>query len=141
MTQLSQLIYVSKSCKPLGSDDLKQLLKKIRPRNEIAGISGMLLFDGGSFFQVLEGERTRITTLFEEIKTDPRHHSVVSILERPIRDRQFPDWSMGFAELNDDLYQQIEGLNDFYSAATCLNSIDPGRATKILQAFSQGRWH
>ena len=141
MTQLTQLIYVSKATRALDKEELTRLLGKIRPNNTRLGITGILLHDSGSFLQVLEGPLTAIRELYQRIAKDDKHHSIVTILERPIPERQFPNWSMGFAEVDPELLESIDGLNDFYSDATCFNEIDPGRATKILQAFAKGRWH
>ena len=55
MTQLTQLIYVSKATRALDKEELTTLLGKIRPNNSRLGITGILLHDSGSFLQVLEG--------------------------------------------------------------------------------------
>lgn len=141
MSNLTQLIYVSKATIDFSPERLTGLLSKIRPNNQQRDISGMLLHDGGAFMQVLEGDRAVLDDLFDTIQTDPRHTDVVLILEKPIAKRQFPDWSMGFTEITDEMLGKIDGLNDFYEAKTCLKDVDVGRAVKILDSFSRGNWH
>jgi hypothetical protein len=47
---------------------------------------------------------------------------------------------MGFASLGRAEAAQLVGANDFFGSASCLESIDPGRAKKLLVAFGSGRW-
>ena|SRR6056300_797189 len=140
MDVLHQLVYVSKS--QSSWDDLKtvEFLKRIRAKNHAKGVTGMLLFYNQSFLQILEGRPEVLSQLFATICTDPRHSQVVTILEKPIAKRQFPDWSMGFEHVSAEKLQSVEGFNDFFDEKTCLLDIDAGRAKKILTAFEQGRW-
>jgi hypothetical protein len=66
---------------------------------------------------------------------------VVEIIHEPIARRSFSAWTMGFARLDEADRAQIPGLNDFFGAGHALNQIDGGRARKLLEAFSAGRWH
>lgn len=140
MSDLIQLVYVSRATRDLSADDLTQLLAKIRPNNQQNAVTGMLLFDGGSFMQVIEGESNTIHHLFARIQLDARHSNIVHILEKPILKRQFPDWSMGFKNITDEMLSQVDGLNDFFVAKTCLSSVNQGRAVRILDAFARGKW-
>lgn len=124
----------------MSPEDLTKLLLKIRPNNQLNGITGMLLFDGGAFMQVIEGTPADIAHLFSRIQLDPRHKNIVHIVEKPIAKRQFPDWSMGFREITDDMLESVDGLNDFFVTKSCLANIDASRAVRILDAFSKGKW-
>lgn len=140
MTDLIQLVYVSKATGEVSCEDLTKLLLKIRPNNQLNNITGMLLFDGGSFMQVIEGAPNDIAHLFSRIQLDPRHEQIVHILEKPIAKRQFPDWSMGFRDITDAMLDSIDGLNDFFVAKSCLAQVDSSRAVRILDAFAKGKW-
>lgn len=140
MTDLIQLVYVSRATQDMTPENLTGLLAKIRPNNQKNAITGMLLFDGRSFMQVIEGNSRDIQHLFARIQLDPRHANIVHILEKPIVKRQFPDWSMGFRNITDDMLSEIDGLNDFFIAKTCLDNIDESRAIRVLEAFSKGKW-
>lgn len=141
MGDIYQLVYASRALQPFSDDELTALLSSIRPKNQARAVTGMLLYDDLAFLQILEGQKGELATLFELIQKDPRHHHIVTILEKPISQRQFGDWSMGFERVNKTKLASLEGLNDFYSDKTCLADVDAGRAKKILQAFQQGRWH
>jgi len=140
MSDLIQLVYVSKATREMSAEDLTRLLIKIRPNNQLNNISGMLLFGGGAFMQVIEGAPSDIAHLFSRIQLDSRHQSIVHILEKPIAKRQFPDWSMGFREVTDEMLSTIDGLNDFFVAKSCLANMDASRAVRIMESFSKGKW-
>jgi hypothetical protein len=100
----------------------------------------MLLFSGGAFFQVLEGERAVIEPLFEKICTDKRHCRANKIVLEPIADRAFAAWTMGHSGLGPKELGAIEGLNDFFSRGHSYQELDEGRAKMLLAAFKEGRW-
>ncbi len=92
-----QLVYASKSRAGLSDSDLVSLLAQARRRNAISGVTGVLLHMGGAFLQVLEGEEATIGQLFEDIRSDPRHGKVRTLLAQPVVRPMFRDWAMGFA--------------------------------------------
>jgi len=53
--------------------------------------------------QYLEGEREAVQNLLDIIKTDPRHHGIDIIVQGNEYHRMFPEWSMGFKELDNHL--------------------------------------
>jgi hypothetical protein len=94
-----QLGYVSTAANPMRREALVELLGQSRKANSEKQISGLLLYQGGHFFQVLEGAPDEIRELFERIAGDPRHTHVAVVFEQPIEQRHFADWSMGFQAL------------------------------------------
>lgn len=114
-----RLIYISNAVNPLSKSELLAILTKSRSNNRERNITGVLLYSDQTFVQVLEGDERIVDRVFEIIKKDRRHHNV-NIIERiPITAREFPDWSMGFEELDEQTLHRlgIEGLNKFFSDA------------------------
>lgn len=140
MTDLVHLIYCSTATRSMSNEDLLALLGEARTRNDELGVTGMLLYENGGFFQVIEGEAAVIDRLYAMIDADERHHDLVKIIHEPIARRVFADWTMGFSRLNPSQVSEIVGANDFFAAGESLTSLDSGRAKKILTAFRQGRW-
>jgi len=124
----------------MSHDELLRLLTRARQFNHSRSITGMLLYCDGSFFQVLEGEEPEIDALYRMIRKDPRHGKITQIIKEPIAHRSFSEWSMAFAGATPDQLDKIEGLKDFFTSGSCLADIDTGRAKKLLNAFSCGRW-
>ena len=46
--------------------------------------------------QLIEGPEEAIKRLYKNIVNDPRHEHVITVKERQISERLFPDWAMGF---------------------------------------------
>jgi Xaa-Pro aminopeptidase len=134
------LIYTSVATQDFGAALLTDLLRQARAANEPAGLTGMLLFSEGNFFQVLEGEPEAVDALYKKIQQDQRHSKLTVIIREPIFRRQFADWSMGFSDISQQDLSNIDGLNDFFQNGSCFSNLGPGRAKKLLAAFAEGRW-
>jgi hypothetical protein len=100
MNDLIHLIYASSAVRLMDNQDLVAILEKSYKNNARLDITGMLLYRGGNFLQVLEGPEESVDALFKVIMQDPRHHQVTRLLKRPVPDRQFENWQMGFANID-----------------------------------------
>jgi hypothetical protein len=140
MAQLIHCIYASKASPSFEENAIPQLLDAARRNNAGRGITGILLYVEGNFFQVLEGEEAAVNGTFEAIRGDDRHDRVTLIIREPIWERSFREWTMGFANVDMSEIQRHIGENDFFAGASCLQQLPPGRARKLLAAFRQGRW-
>lgn len=140
MSKTIHCIYASKASPDFRESELPQLLQEARTNNAAAGITGMLLYVEGNFFQVLEGEEAVVGPVFDRICGDTRHGRVTQIIREPIFERDFPDWTMGYARADFREVETYIGENDFFTTATCLTKMTPGRARKLLAAFGKGRW-
>ena len=107
------LIYVSTSVKLLKDDELLDILKVSRENNISSEVTGLLLYKGGNFMQVLEGPDEMVTALYEKIKTDPRHKDVSVISREQIQARQFHAWEMAFQNLDNPAIKNEPGYSQF----------------------------
>lgn len=89
-----RLIYVSTASDGLTETDLSDILTEATATNSRHGITGVLLFNGLNFLQMLEGVQRDVLDVFNRIVRDPRHTSVVTVLKEAAEARVFPDWSM-----------------------------------------------
>ena len=69
---LCRLIYASYANREFSGPELDELLLVSRHNNARASLTGVLFTHGRHFFQVLEGERTRVNELYHRIARDPR---------------------------------------------------------------------
>ena len=82
--------------------DIAKIIATAQRHNPKFGITGLLVFGSGYFFQWLEGPRDNVQSLMKIISADPRHDSVVVLSqEDEIRERLFPDWAMELVEAED----------------------------------------
>jgi hypothetical protein len=93
--RLFQLAYESTAVRPMVANDFRELLQKARAKNKRLGITGLLLYAQGRFFQVLEGPESAVRSLYDTIRDDERHTNVETLLTTTITARTFPDWEMG----------------------------------------------
>jgi hypothetical protein len=139
---LEQVIYTSTATRPQTEDDLAALLDKAREYNEQLGLSGLLIYDDGAFFQILEGEDDALEQLYERIEQDPRHHDMFLLLRRPIAERNFAGWSMGFC-CAVDLPEPLPGHAELRAAraAGLRTATDTALVERLTNVFMDGGWH
>lgn len=94
-----QLFYVSQANRNFNSIEIPNILAKAHAFNPTQGLTGVLMFRGGTFIQLLEGEEDRVRALYRKIATDPRHSNLLTLFERQAEERIFTDWSMAYKEL------------------------------------------
>jgi hypothetical protein len=140
MPSLIHLTYASVATGDFDTAQLTELLQQSRRANELAGLTGMLLYSDGNFFQLLEGEPAAVDALYAKLHLDKRHKQLTLIIREPIPKRDFADWSMGFSNVSPKELMQIAGLNDFFGNGSCFTELNAGRAKKLLAAFAKGRW-
>lgn len=92
--RLKTLTYTSRARLDLTDEDLAAIHQTARHLNALDGISGLLLFDGSRFLQIVEGAEDAIDNLVERLRVDPRHSAFEVRDERTVERRSFPDWSM-----------------------------------------------
>lgn len=102
------IVYFSSSVRPLKEDDLLTILANSRRNNRVLRITGVLLYVHGRIIQVLEGERDTLETLYQRIKEDKRHTNVTRVLDRPIGERLFSNWEMGYQTITT---RQLDDIN------------------------------
>lgn len=158
---ITQLIYASEieptgfnSRQPLKKQ-LDSLLERAQRRNSEVSVTGILLFSGGHFLQVLEGHQRVLGSLFARIAADPRHRNVVELAWLQSPERLFGKWYMGLLNLDervdldpqlfnsfqkrlgaglDDRYarsQVIELLNEFKQRLDCDQALHSDAVTSV----------
>ena len=140
MPDLMHCIYASAATRHFETAELTALLEAARRHNDGVGLTGMLLYTEGSFFQVLEGVPDVVNALYTRIELDKRHMQVTKIVAEAIPNRSFAHWTMGFSQVCRKDLALISGTNDFFSSSSCFVGLDSGRAKKLLSAFREGRW-
>ena len=92
-----QIVYSSLATKKMLKSDLYVILRQARLNNEKSGVTGILIFSDGHFFQVLEGKENIVADLYKKISADKRHSDIQLLLEDELENRTFPNWGMAYA--------------------------------------------
>lgn len=106
------VIYVSTATRALTKKDLVELLDVARNRNQGLGLTGLLLYSKERFIQVLEGDEAAVKEVWSSIKADNRHKDIDLLRYEVKSQRHFPDWRMGFRQLDDEV-AGMEGVSKF----------------------------
>ncbi len=101
-TDLWRLVYWSRNMisgvqdSDTGETEIRRILETARRNNPKHDVTGALMFNRGTFAQVLEGPRDGLIDVFERIQCDLRHADVVVLEYAAVSERRFPQWSMAF---------------------------------------------
>lgn len=133
------LTYVSSAVRPFSEDELGDLLARSRSNNARLGVTGMLLYKDGNFMQVLEGEEEVVRGLYAKISADPRHRGEIVLHQGSSEGRSFPEWTMGFRNLDSPEAGSTPGYSEFLNTPLTGEefSSDPSRSQKLLLTFKK----
>lgn len=102
---IASVTYRSEAIQPPSPGALVELLKSARLRNQAAGITGMLMYEDGRFFQTLEGPPDSLQKIWCSIQQDPRHRLIEVLGQRIVPARMFSEWNMQFISRENDRRQ------------------------------------
>jgi hypothetical protein len=97
---LSQLVYVSNRNTNCTTGEIEKILASCKQNNPPLNITGVLLYSEAKFIQLVEGEAKVIMSLYDKIKSDPRHSNAMMISYNPIKEKSFPSWHMGTRDIS-----------------------------------------
>ena len=113
LPNLYNLVYTSRASAGVDDAAVARIIKCSQSNNPRQGITGLLVYGGGIFFQWLEGPRDNVTQLMAAISADSRHTTVVVLSETDeLDERVFPDWSMELVTSEDIRDVLLDALND-----------------------------
>jgi len=140
MSDLIHIVYLSVSARKLAEKEQNELLTEIRRNNKILEVTGLLLYNDEFFTQVIEGAKNTIQNLHETIKKDSRHGNFVKLLEEPIENRAFPDWSMGYRKINTNEDSSLPGFSNFMNADQPTENME-GITEEVMHLLNSFRTH
>jgi hypothetical protein len=102
-------VYLSIASNWPDEAELKSILATSRHNNHANNITGILLYGDGRFIQVLEGDKEQIQETYLKIHQDHRHTDLTPISTGDIKERNFPNWSMGFKSIGPTMLSDFAG--------------------------------
>jgi len=91
---LRQITYISSARGVHSAQDLAAIEAESQRLNAASGLSGILLFDGKRYLQVLEGPSEVLDATYARIAADTRHRALVMLRDVPCAVPHFPGWAM-----------------------------------------------
>jgi hypothetical protein len=96
------LVYCSQVSPGIEQADVDAIVATARRFNPILGITGILVFGAGVFFQWIEGPKAKVLDLVSRIEADVRHEEMAILSsDEEIRERIFPTWDMELVDTSD----------------------------------------
>lgn len=112
------LLYMSHSniADEQANQEVQALNHKSVIINKREDITGVLIFTGTHFCQLLEGPRDAVYDRIDRIRRDSRHSDVWVVLQETITARRFAGWSMGYRGRSNfvgrNLFDIVNASND-----------------------------
>src|ERR1700736_2381556 len=138
MEDLIHVIYVSSAAPDISEHDTVKFLNEARKANRKNDVSGMMLYIGGCFLQLLEGEAAKVDIVRGTIFQDKREMRMV--LREPIAEREFPEWTMGFEAVAPLEAARLLGEPLLFNSVSRAARIDSNSAKTLLSIIGRRRW-
>ena len=137
---MAYLSFATRELKLDPSNEIEGILKVARSHNEQKGITGQLVYRGGIFLQLLEGDLNNISNLLGRILLDnSRHENIRILFKQPMVKRVFPDWSMAYRQLDNvamDLVNSIVPWHNLIDLSSKENGISEKDILKVFQKLA-----
>ena len=140
MKSLIQVIYLGGGEPSLREYEIATLLKQARIANRKHDVSGMLLYVGGYFLQSFEGEPRMIDAVCGSLFRDKPRMWVKRLVQESITERQFPEWTMGFATIDTDEAGQLLGDQNLFRTNALVTQLTPDAMKTLVSIFGQRRY-
>jgi hypothetical protein len=117
------IFYLSRSL--ASPTDVEAIVAGARRANARRGVTGALMYTGAHFAQVIEGEAADLAATMAEIERDPRHDTLVRLMDGPVAERRFGAWRMAFID--------APGADDLLARLLAEPAAAAARAEHLLQ--------
>ncbi len=135
---LQHFVYCSRAAE--GVDDLEvgRIVEFSQRRNVARGITGVLVFSSGVFFQWIEGPPVEVQRLMASLHGDARHNDVVPLdMSIEKRERLYPNWEMELVKAEDirvvlhDALETAEDENNVAALKRILQHLNSAPLTSL----------
>jgi hypothetical protein len=91
---ISVLAYRSRAVTTPTRAGLDEILRSAQQRNRESGLTGLLIYDRGHYYQWLEGPKAALTRVWDSIRRDNRHCDFKILRQQSVPVRFFEGWDM-----------------------------------------------
>lgn len=122
---MRRLIYLSAARNTLDHAEIDHILQVSRTNNARDGITGLLAYHDGCFFQTVEGPDRQLDALMTRVRRDSRHGNVLILSDKPAAQPAFEGWHMALVQKSD-----LAGLIDDSVLPLKALAAQPGKLTE-----------
>lgn len=98
---LQAIAYASEAAADLTSSQLEGMIERAAKFNHLAGVTGLLLFDGRRFLQYIEGPEDGLAVIYARITYSRHHTDLIELARGRVTQRRMPYWSMRWIPVED----------------------------------------
>ena len=128
---LYTFVYCSRAAEGVDDIEVGRIVEAAQRRNLASGITGVLVFGSGVFFQWIEGSAAQVQKLIASLHRDPRHYDIVALdRSEENRERLYPNWEMEQVEADNiravllDALESAEDQNNVAALRRILDHLD-----------------
>ncbi len=137
---LCTFVYCSRAAVGVDDAEVNRLIEWSQRHNLTCGITGVLVFGSGVFFQWIEGPEDEVRKLMASLHKDPRHYDIVSLEQsEEKRERLYPNWQMervSADDIREVLQDALESAEDQNNIAALRRILDH-LATRSLDSLGR----
>jgi hypothetical protein len=122
------IAYVSAASRNLLDEQVERIVCESRRLNALNGVTGVLLYCDGNFMHYLEGEESAVVETFARIRQSESHGQINELMNQPILEREFGDWTMAFSRPGPDEFVEL-------AAARWKGTAQTGPGASLLRSF------
>ncbi|GAB6842046.1 hypothetical protein HNR00_003930 [Methylorubrum rhodinum] len=137
---LQHFVYCSRASDGVDDTEVGRIVESAQRRNLACGITGVLVFGSGVFFQWIEGPAAPMQKLIASLYDDPRHYDIVSLDQsEEKRERLYPNWDMEKVEAEDirlvlqDALESTDNKTSVAALRRILKQLDAGSLHALRQ--------
>ncbi|HAI47551.1 MAG TPA: F420H(2):quinone oxidoreductase [Stenotrophomonas sp.] len=134
---LRAIAYTSVASEGIQGSDIDRILQAASSFNKVAGVTGVLMFDGTRFLQYFEGPEDGVDSVYQRVVNARSHLCLRELARGWVTARHFPRWTMASAAIEPAvLTRMVERPWEGFSAA----GLVPGQAdvgfAQLLQLWT-----
>lgn len=123
--------YISTANPNLQEQAVKDIMTHTNRFNKSQNITGILLYNERSFFQLIEGEKETIKNLYGKISRDSRHQNIIQFLEKPTSRPSFDGYLTDF--ITDTNKFKKSQLKEYLHYIEVLNPVSQKALKKVIE--------
>ncbi len=133
---LHHFVYCSRASDGVDEAEVGRIVEAAQRHNLARGITGVMVFGSGVFFQWIEGPAAPIQKLVASLYGDPCHYDIVSLDQsEEKRERLYPNWDMERVEAEDIRIALMDELE------SSVNKSSTEALMRILKQIESGPLH
>jgi len=125
---LLHFAYCSRAANGVDEAEVGRIVESAQRHNREFGITGVMIFNRGVFFQWIEGPVDQVQRLIANLHGDPRHYDIVTLSQsEDKRERLYPNWEMErveVADIREVLQDALDSAEDKTNTAALMRILD-----------------